>query len=260
LKELTIQGKGLAALECADHDPDWMDQVLQVAPSLFRFGCMSLLDVLPTNCNAFRWRKTADRRCALCGRPQTTLHVLNNCVPQLGKYSWRHDSVLLAIAGFMVDHAVGDHVQLLVDLDGHKLRYKVLPTWIHITTQRPDIVLVNRDKKSISLVELTMCAEENIDSAARRKKCKYQRLTDELDGLGWDVEFLSIEIGSRGNMRDALSATMSALVKIGHLGKYKKAEFKDFSLRCSMITLRASFMIWLTRESASIPDDQPLLV
>jgi len=261
LKELVCQGKGLAALECASHDPDWMDQVLQVPPSLFRFGCTALLDVLPTNCNLFRWRKRADRNCPLCGRPQTTLHVLNNCVPQLGKYTWRHNSVLQAIVAFMAQHLPTDGgVRALVDLEGHRFHYGVFPTSIHITAQRPDILFINGAAKKICLVELTMCAEENIDSAARRKKCKYQALTDELNYVGWDASFLSIEIGSRGNMRDSLSRTLSRLVKIGLLGKFKPAEFKPFSVHLSTITLRASYMIWLTRSSAAIPDGQPLLV
>eukprot|EP01116_Phalansterium_solitarium_P017187 TRINITY_DN416_c0_g1_i6.p1 TRINITY_DN416_c0_g1~~TRINITY_DN416_c0_g1_i6.p1 ORF type:complete len:289 (+),score=46.64 TRINITY_DN416_c0_g1_i6:661-1527(+) len=256
LKELVCQGKGLVSLECASHDPDWMDQVLQVPPSLFRFGCTA---VLPTNCNLFRWRTRADRSCPLCGKPQTTLHVLNNCVPQLDKYTWRHDSVLQAIAGFVAQHLESDSVKLLVDLHGHRNYYGLFPTSIHITTQRPDILLINQALKQIALVELTMCAEENIDSAARRKKCKYQVLTDELVHLGWHASFLSIEIGSRGNMRDSLSRTMSHLVKDCLLGEYKKADFKAFSLRCSTISLRASYMIWLTRGTAALPEAQPLL-
>ena len=156
LKELVCQGKALAALESASHDPDWMDQVLQVPPSLFRFGCTSLLDVLPTNCNLFRWRKRADRNCPLCGRPQTTLHVLNSCASQLDKYTWRHIIVLLAIADFLVTHLAEGDVKLLVDLPGHRCHYNVIPTSIYMTAQRPDIVFIDRSgaKPAITLVEL----------------------------------------------------------------------------------------------------------
>ena len=38
LKELVCQGKALAALESASHYRDWMDQVLQVPPSLSGFA------------------------------------------------------------------------------------------------------------------------------------------------------------------------------------------------------------------------------
>ena len=262
LKELPCQGKALVALESSSHDPDWMDQVLQVAPSLFRFGCTSLLDVLPTNCNLFRWNKRADRNCPLCGRPQTTLHVLNNCASQLDKYTWRHNSVLLAIADFLGVHLAGDKVKLLVDLPGHRFHYSIFPPAIYTTAQRPDIVIIDESgaKPAITVVELTMPAEENIDAAARRKKCKYQNLCDELFHVGWNCEFLSIEVPSRGNMGDSLSRTLSRLVKRGHLTKFKTADFRTFSKRCSTIALRASHMIWLTRGSATIPDNQPLLV
>ena len=84
--------------------------------------------------------------------------------------------------------------------------------------------------------------------------------TDELDHIGWNSEFLSIEVPSRGNMCDSLSRTLAQLVKRGHLDKYKPTDFKAFSKRCSTIALRASYMIWLTRGSATIPDNQPLLV
>jgi hypothetical protein len=265
LKELTCQGKALVSLECSSHDPDWMDQILQVPSSLFRFGCEAMLDVLPTNCNLFRWRKRADRNCPLCGKPQTTLHVLNNCQPQLDKYTWRHDSVLLAIADFLATHLAGDGVRLLVDLQGHRFSYSLFPAAIYATTQRPDIVFIgptgNDGKPRITLVELTMPAEENIEAAARRKKCKYQPLTDGLRSppLCYSAEFLSIEIGSRGTMTDSLSRTLARLVKRGHLEKFKPADFKQFSMRCSSIALRASYMIWLTRGSAAMPDKQPLL-
>ena len=258
LSELVIQGKGLTALECASHDPDWMDQVLQVSPTLFRFGCTALLDVLPTNCNLFRWRKRADKFCPLCSWPQTTLHVLNNCVPQLDKYAWRHDSVLQAIVSFVLQH-LSDGLRLLVDLDGHPNRYKLFPTAIHITTQRPDIVLIDETAKQVALIELTMPAEENIVAAAQRKQVKYRELTDELHLAGWPTLLCTIEIGSRGNMRDSLSRAMAALRKTKFVRKYEAAAFKSLSMRCSMIALRASYMIWLTRGSADLPETQPLL-
>ena len=259
LKQLIVQGKALAALECASHDPDWMDQVLQVSPTLFRFGCRALLDVLPTNCNLFRWRKRADKLCPLCCKPQTTFHVLNHCNPQLDKYSWRHDSVLQAIVGFMLQH-LADRVQLLVDLDGHPNAYRLFPPAIFVTTQRPDIVLVDEAAKRIALVELTMPAEENIVKAADRKEKKYQGLANELGFAGWSALLCTVEVGSRGAMRDALSSALAALRKTKLLRKFASSEMRAVSLRCSFIALRASYMIWLTRGTAELPKNLPLLV
>jgi hypothetical protein len=253
---LVCQGKALQLLECASHDRDWMDQVLQVPSSLFRFGCMALLNVLPTNSNLFRWSKRSDKHCALCGRIETTLHVLNNCQATLDKYTWRHNSVLQAIARFVSSHKAGDY-QLLVDLPDHPSRYDLFPPSVYVTAQRPDMVFLN--DRAICLVELTVPAEENVDKAADRKKCKYQSMVDELNLLGYRTELLTIEIGSRGNHRDSLSRSLSRLVKGGWLDKYPKADLHELSTRVSRIALSASFTIWLTRKTAAMPPFQPLL-
>lgn len=257
IQSLSVQGKALSTLQCASHDPDWMDQVLQVPSSLFKFGMCSLLDVLPTNCNAYRWNKRADRSCPHCGRPQTTLHVLNNCPLTLDKYTWRHDSVLRTIVNFVSEHLV-DSAQLHVDLEGHPRHYALLPPLLCQTLQRPDIVLFDEGSRRVALVELTVPAEENIDSAARRKKCKYKELVKSIEE-SWDVEFVSIEIGSRGNMLDSLSCACSTLVRRGLLRRYTFDRFKSLSILCSIVALRASFMIWLTRLTPAMPKQQLLL-
>jgi len=217
----------------------------------------SLLDTLPTFCNMFRWSKRADRSCPHCGRPQTTLHVLNNCPLTLDKYTWRHDSVLRIIVNFVSEHLV-DSVQLHVDLAGHVRQYELFPPLLCPTLQRPDIVLFDEGSRRVALIELTVPAEENIDSAARRKKCKYKELVKSIEE-SWDVDFLSVEIGSRGNMLDSLSRTCSTLVRRGLLGRYTPARFKSLSILCSIVSLRASFMIWLTRHTPTMPKHQLLL-
>ncbi len=258
VKHLVIQGKALSALECAAHDRDWMDQVLQIPPSIFRFGCEAMLDVLPTNCNLFRWKKRSDRCCPLCGLPQTTLHVLNNCYPVLAKYSWRHNSILNAIAGFLI-HLRPDETRFLVDLPGNRFHYTLFPPDLCITTQRPDIVLLNASTKLVCVVELTTPVEENIDKAAARKDVKYQGLIDDLAQAGWSAELFTIEVGSRGGMRDSLSKALSRLAKLSLIKRFSKPDLHSLSTRCSRIALRCSYMIWLTRNSASMVPNMPLL-
>ena len=59
-------------------------------------------DTLPTPTNLRCWKIQVHARCRLCDSPQATAHhILNGCKQALedGRYTWRHDSVLLKLVG-----------------------------------------------------------------------------------------------------------------------------------------------------------------
>jgi len=257
VEALVCQGKALRTLvTAATHDRDWLDQMLQVPESRFRFGLMALLDVLPTNSNLFRWDQRADNRCGLCGQPETTLHVLNNCQVTLGKLTWRHNSVLQAIVRFVLAHASGEF-RVLVDLPDHPQHYEVFPPSICVTTQRPDLVFIRG--RDICVIELTVPLEDNMRAAIDRKRDRYRRLVDDLSFGGYRAELVTIEVGSRGNLGDSLSKALAGFVKGGWLAKVSTAERHEFTTRVSHIALSASFLIWLSRKTATLPSTIPLL-
>ena len=55
--------------------------------------------------------------CLDCGNSQTLLHVMSGCEKHLhqGRYTWRHNSVLKALASFLLPGGISE---LYVDLEG----------------------------------------------------------------------------------------------------------------------------------------------
>jgi hypothetical protein len=47
-------------------------------------------------------------------------------------------------------------------------------------------------------VELTVCFEDNFADAKARKEAKYADLVDEIEGNGFIVDLITVEVGSRG--------------------------------------------------------------
>jgi hypothetical protein len=90
---------------------------------VLKFAVNSSIDTLPTFTNLRRWGKRASVSCQLCGNmvKQTLFHVLVPCKHTLdqGRLTWRHDSVMNHIAGYLKFALVGKStVELYCDLDG----------------------------------------------------------------------------------------------------------------------------------------------
>src|SRR5690242_17975720 len=80
---------------------------------------------------------------------------------------------------------------LLVDHEHHKT---IFTPHINSTSQRPDIIIWSRMKRSVVLLELTCCAEEGVKAAQQRKEVRYQELIENINESGWNAELLTIEV------------------------------------------------------------------
>ena len=69
-----------------------------------------------------------------------------------------------------------------------------MPPDVIVTSQRPDIVILNRTEKKIVLFELTVSFEKNAKAANLRKT------TSDLIERGWSAENIPFKIGSRGHI------------------------------------------------------------
>ena len=76
-----------------------------------------------------------------------------------------------------------------------------LPPEIVVTTQRPDMVIINKNTSptTVLLVELTCPFTRNIEAANTRKRARYEFLTADIEDLGYKCSNLPSEIGSRGS-------------------------------------------------------------
>jgi hypothetical protein len=101
----------------------WKSYMWVFPRGVLKFAVNSSIDMLPTFTSLRRWGKCASVNCRLCGNivKQTLFHVLVHCKHTLdqGRLTWRHDSVLNYIAGFLKSALVGKStIQLYCDLDG----------------------------------------------------------------------------------------------------------------------------------------------
>ena len=150
-------------------DDTWSKTVLSFKDRILSFCLNAIQDTLPHKANLQRWQKSDSSDCPLCGHYQTLQHVLNNCRTALksGRYTWRHNFVL------KLDEHLPTSWAISVDLPG--LPY-VLPSVISNSSLHPDIILWCQKTKKISLVELTVCLEENSTTSSEYKKNKYSNL------------------------------------------------------------------------------------
>ncbi len=117
-----------------------------------------------------------------------------------GRYTGRHNSVL----GHMFTQAKNQskdtnwiiHSDLIVN--NNKCDISTVPTHICVTTQIPDIVMINLPYKIAILIELTVCFETNFEKSAQRKENIYGSLLNYIRSTGFTCKLITIEVDSRG--------------------------------------------------------------
>ena len=204
-----------------------------------RFLVQAVYDVLPSPANLHVWGKTETPSCPRCSGRGSLEHLLSSCPKALGdgRYRWRHDQVLRAVADSIATaintskghykpktiafHRAGEKPniqaraksglltsandwQLEVDL-GKQLKF---PSRITSTRLRPDMIIVSDSTKQLIILELTVPWEERMDEANERKRSKYQELVDECRRQGWKTICEPLEEAA-GDSQDVHSAECS---------------------------------------------------
>jgi hypothetical protein len=179
-----------------------------VPRGVVEFAINAGLNILATGDNLKRWRKRTSDACKVChglGK-QTLCHVLSSCSTALkqGRYTWRHDSVLQSIVDF-VKPKLREGFTLFSDLNGQDAgNGGTFPPDIIVTSQRPDLVLIDREKRLIIVFELTCPWDANINKDHTYKQNKYASLISDLKViLRWICTVLKylLEVRSRNQTR-----------------------------------------------------------
>lgn len=249
-------------------------ELWKAEPQRIKFLRQAVYDVLPSPSNLFTWGKAETLACPLCQRTGTLEHVLSCCPKALGegRYRWRHDQVLKAIAGTIwagISHskslrpanktitfvragekpaavirntssgllATAHDWELKVDLGKH-LKF---PEAVAKTTPRPDIVLTSAVSKQVILFELTVPWEEKLEEAHERKRAKYADLVEECRNNGWRTRCQPIEVGCRGFVGQSLCRAYKML---GITGASQRRAMKMATNAAEM----ASRWLWIKRE------------
>ena len=248
-----------------------------MSPNLLSFCLGATYNVLPSSSH-LKWCHLApESKCFLCHKDVCTIpHILgaHKISLQQGRFTFRHDSVLqhlvLVLKYFLKDlrnnttkkyntikfvksgskfskpnnvskgilHLTSDWI-LLADVKGDYL----FPFQLALTELCPDIVLFSKSTKRAVLLELTCPCEENMESWHSQKLIKYTPLAKVIEDNDWAVDLFAIEVGARGYSSRSLSI---CLKRLGFNNKTGQKTTK--SLSC--ISMKASFYIWLARNSS----------
>ena len=172
VKTLTVQGNTLALAAAEECDLSWQSYMFGLKHGTLKFILNASIDTLPTQANLKRWKKSTSDMCPLCRGRQTTNHVLNICEvgKETGRWTWRHNNIV----NYVVSNIDTEKYTVFSDIPGHTAAGGgSIPPEVCITQLKPDIVIIDKSKKSIDLFELTCPLEGNIDKRHQAKCDKY---------------------------------------------------------------------------------------
>nr|CAI5831945.1 unnamed protein product [Callosobruchus analis] len=167
-----------------------------------------------------------DTRCRACRQaPETLMHLLSACKTYAGTaYVHRHNAALRVLYyhlrhSYGIDetpvlpYAPGD-IESVVENERCRIYWNYsFPTLELVQANKPDIVLLDHQQKTMFVIEFSAPAEVNIVSKEEEKRTKYQELLGQLRRLWPDytVSLLVMVIGSLGGMRNALLSALRAI-------------------------------------------------
>ena len=174
------------------------------------------------------------------------VHCLNNCPKSLkqGRYNWPHDSILSHIVRQLKHDET--NLTIAVDLPSSPVPGgSTIPPHILVTKHRPDLVLIDNEKKKIHILELTSCFDRtsNIDGARSRKRTRYASLVRGINSSEneWTATLDTLEICSLGSIRKDTRETLTKWV-----GRRKA---QKLCRKLAKIAIAASYFIFNARST-----------
>ena len=184
--------------------------------------------------------------CPLCSSPHATLaHITNMCTVSLkqGRFTWRHDSVLLHLITHIKSLATIS-TEVFADLQNFQVNGTTIPADIVVSAgegSKPDLVILNREEKTIALLELTCSLAGSADRAHQRKLKTYTQLSNDLEEKGYKVFLMPFEVISSGHITRTCKTNIQNTLRQFNI-KVKNSVFIDLakiSLLCSMSVFHA---------------------
>ena len=121
-----------------------------------------LSNTLATRKNLSEWSISQSSACAFCLQPESLQHIVSSCKSYLqdGRYTWRHNSVLLYLAKALSSFS---NCSLYADLPSY-----LSPSLITGDSPRPDLVMITKNC-SLYILELTLEFESNMQINSNHK-------------------------------------------------------------------------------------------
>ena len=255
VKSLVVQGRFLDIVAEESKSSEWNSIVYNLPNRVSKFLLNSVTDTLNTRANLQRWGKAMSSKCKACGNHETLHHVLNNCTVFLnqGRYTWRHNNVLGYIYNYLKT-SLKDDVVINCDM-GNMNGASTVPVSCTVTDLIPDICLFSNVDNKLTVIELTIPFELNIESAHERKCNKYSSLLSDIEANGISTEFIGLEIGARGFINSDNEKRLKQIFKLGK----NNDSFKNFKLNISKLSINSSFVIFTVRNEPEW-DNLPLSI
>ena len=216
-----------------------------------KFLLNSSIDTLPTKVNLKQWGKVSSDKC-FCGKKQTLNHILSCCKKMLdqGRYTYRHDNILNYISSCLDV----EKFKCFVDLEGSQTSARgTIPPNIMVTNLKPDIVVVDKSKKEVSIFELTCPAETRIDISNKLKSEKYAHF--ETDITAYKASVIPFEVGAHTGY---ISNRNKDNIKRLHTFCKKGIKLKQFSNNISAICGMGSYYIFNCRNEHNWENIDPI--
>ena len=207
----------------------WSSVQQNLTRNIFNLSVKYLTNTLPTRKNLFGWALSQSSYCSFCLQSETLQHVVSSSKSYLdeGRYTWRHNSVLLFLANTFSSH---NKCTAYADLP-----YFLSPCLITGDSIRPDLLLPT-DDKILYILELTVGFETNIPNNSDRKTAKYSSLINDLSPSYSKVVFVNLFMGAIGVMGYSCSSLLSLL----HELHFDKTITKRITMKVMNISIRSS--------------------
>ena len=252
VETLVKQGHFLKLSKYEQTDATWQGYIYNLPRGTMKWILNASIDTLPTKVNLRLWGKVTNDKC-FCGSRQTLNHILNCCNVSLdqGRYTYRHDNILQYISGCLDK----DRFTCFIDLEGQQTPAGgTLPPQLIVTNCKPDIVIIDKKKKTVSIFELTVPGETRLKIAHKLKDDKYQHFASDIHT--YSAAVIAFEIGSHTGFINSENK-----LSLNKLHKFCK---KDIKLNCfkkniSSIAVLSSYFIFTCRNSEHWSSPDPIL-
>nr|CAI5858087.1 unnamed protein product [Callosobruchus analis] len=167
-----------------------------------------------------------DTRCRACRQaPETLMHLLSACKTYAGTAYVHRQNAALRVLYYHLRHSYSidetpvlpyapGNIESVVENERCRIYWNYsFPTLELVQANKPDIVLLDHQQKTMFVIEFSAPAEVNIVSKEEEKRTKYQELLGQLRRLWPDyaVSLLVMVIGSLGGMRNTLLSALRAI-------------------------------------------------
>ena len=117
----------------------------------------------------------------------------------------------------------------------------LFPPVLASTDLHPDIVIYSQTRQEATIIELTIPFETNVENAQKRKLSKYHELMEEVKTNGFDVNLVTLEVGSRGFV------TVDGFLMIKDLFLLTNKQFQQLLKDVAVAAIMGSYRIWTSR-------------